>query len=167
MELKKSFPFRKIFTILYIVSFLTYAAFSFVPADGTAYTFDGGLEIPSIELVSGVTKLELKDRKLDTPDSIVGSYSQNVNKTFLIGHSTTVFKNLNQAKINDTIIYNNTEYKITNMEVFRKSDIDMREILKAEKEDTLVLMTCAGEIVNGTDATHRLIVTAVKKLNFF
>lgn len=162
MELKKSFPFRRIFTILYMVSFLAYAAFSFVLADGTAYTFDGGLEIPSIGLVSGVTKLTLKNHKLDTPDSIVGSYSQNTNKTFLIGHSTTVFKNLNQAKVNDTISYNNTEYKIASMEIFRKSDIDMKDLLKAEKDDTLVLMTCAGEIMNGTDATHRLIITAVK-----
>ena len=162
MELKKSFPFRKIFTILYIVSFLTYVGFSFVPTNGTAYAFDGGLEIPSIELISGVTKLKLKNRKLDTPDSVVGSYSQSLNKTFLIGHSTTVFKDLDQVKINDVIIYNNTEYKITEMGVFRKSDIDMKDILKAEKEDTLVLMTCAGEIINSTDATHRLIITAVK-----
>lgn len=162
MELKKSFPFRKIFTILYIVSFLTYVGFSFVPTNGTAYAFDGGLEIPSIELISGVTKLKLKNHKLDTPDSVVGSYSQSLNKTFLIGHSTTVFKDLDQVKINDVIIYNNTEYKITEMGVFRKSDIDMKDILKAEKEDTLVLMTCAGEIINSTDATHRLIITAVK-----
>ena len=162
MELKRGISFRKIFTILYIVSFLAYAAFSFVLADGTAYTIDGGLIIPSIGLTSGVTKLELKDHKLDTPDSIVGSYSQNINKTFLIGHSTTIFKNLYQVKIGDSITYNNTEYKITNMEVFKKADIDMKNLLKAEKEDTLVIMTCAGEIMNGTDATHRLIVTAVK-----
>ena len=144
------------------MSFLAYAAFSFVLADGTAYTIDGGLIIPSIGLTSGVTKLELKDHKLDTPDSIVGSYSQNINKTFLIGHSTTIFKNLYQVKIGDGITYNNAEYKITNMEVFKKADIDMKNLLKAEKEDTLVIMTCAGEIMNGTDATHRLIVTAVK-----
>lgn len=162
MELKRGISFRKVFTIIYIVSFLTYAAFSFVPADGTAYTIDGGLVIPSINLASGVTKLELKDRKLDTPDSIVGSYSRNPNKTFLIGHSTTIFKNLDQVKTNDSIIYNNTKYRVVSMEVFRKSDIDMKDVLKAEEQDTLVLMTCAGEILNGTDATHRLIVTAVK-----
>ncbi|MBQ6149687.1 class F sortase [Candidatus Saccharibacteria bacterium] len=144
------------------MSFLAYAAFSFVPADGTAYTIDGGLIIPSIGLTSGVTKLELHDHKLDTPDSIVGSYSQNINKTFLIGHSSTIFKNLYQVKIGETITYNNTDYTITSMEIFKKSDIDMKDVLKAEEKDTLVIMTCAGEVMNETDATHRLIVTAVK-----
>lgn len=162
MELKRGISFRKIFTIIYIVSFLAYAAFSFVPADGTAYTIDGGLIIPSIGLTSGVTKLELHDHKLDTPDSIVGSYSQNINKTFLIGHSSTIFKNLYQVKIGETITYNNTDYNITSMEIFKKSDIDMKDVLKAEEKDTLVIMTCAGEVMNETDATHRLIVTAVK-----
>ena len=162
MELKRGISFRKIFTIIYIVSFLAYAAFSFVPADGTAYTIDGGLIIPSIGLTSGVTKLELHDHKLDTPDSIVGSYSQNTNKTFLIGHSSTIFKNLYQVKIGETITYNNTGYTITSMEIFKKSDIDMKDVLKAEEKDTLVIMTCAGEVMNETDATHRLIVTAVK-----
>lgn len=162
MELKRGISFRKIFTIIYIVSFLAYAAFSFVPADGTAYTIDGGLIIPSIGLTSGVTKLELHDHKLDTPDSIVGSYSQNTNKTFLIGHSSTIFKNLYQVKIGETITYNNTDYTITSMEIFKKSDIDMKDVLKAEEKDTLVIMTCAGEVMNETDATHRLIVTAVK-----
>jgi hypothetical protein len=28
--------------------------------------------------------------------------------------------------------------------------------------DTLVLMTCAGELLDNGDATHRLIITAVK-----
>lgn len=162
MELKRGISFRKIFTIIYIVSFLAYAAFSFVPADGTAYTIDGGLIIPSIGLTSGVTKLELHDHKLDTPDSIVGSYSQNINKTFLIGHSSTIFKNLYQVKIGETITYNNTDYTITSMEIFKKSDIDMKDVLKAEEKDTLVIMTCAGEVMNETDATHRLIVTAIK-----
>ncbi|MBQ3280326.1 class F sortase [Candidatus Saccharibacteria bacterium] len=144
------------------MSFLAYAAFSFVPADGTAYTIDGGLIIPSIGLTSGVTKLELHDHKLDTPDSIVGSYSQNTNKTFLIGHSSTIFKNLYQVKIGETITYNNTDYTITSMEIFKKSDIDMKDVLKAEEKDTLVIMTCAGEVMNETDATHRLIVTAIR-----
>lgn len=162
MELKRGISFRKIFTIIYIVSFLAYAAFSFVPADGTAYTIDGGLIIPSIGLTSGVTKLELHDHKLDTPDSIVGSYSQNTNKTFLIGHSSTIFKNLYQVKIGETITYNNTDYTITSMEIFKKSDIDMKDVLKAEEKDTLVIMTCAGEVMNETDATHRLIVTAIR-----
>lgn len=162
MELKRSFGFRKAFTILYIVVVFVYFIVGFIPADGTAYTIDGGLVIPSIDLVSGVTKLELKDRKLNTPDSIVGSYSRNTNKTFLIGHSTTVFKNLDQVEVDDSVMYNNVEYKITNMEIFKKSDIDMNDLLKPELEDTIVIMTCAGDPMNEHDATHRLIVTAVR-----
>jgi sortase (surface protein transpeptidase) len=38
----------------------------------------------------------------------------------------------------------------------------MKELLKAEDTDTLVLMTCAGELMSNNDATHRLIVTAKK-----
>jgi len=66
------------------------------------------------------------------------------------------------VKIGETITYNNTDYTITSMEIFKKSDIDMKDVLKAEEKDTLVIMTCAGEVMNETDATHRLIVTAVK-----
>ena len=92
----------------------------------------------------------------------MGSYSNHVNKTFLIGHSSTVFRDLDQANVGDSISYNNVDYRIVDMEVFKKSDISMTEILKAEERDTIVLMTCAGEPVGERDATHRLIVTAVK-----
>lgn len=160
MELKKTFSLRKVFIILYMVAFLTYIAVGFMPADGTAYTIDGALAIPSIDLVSGVTALELKDHKLNTPDTIVGSYAKNPNKTFLIGHSSTIFKNLYQVNTNDSIFYNNAEYKIVNIEILKKSDIDMSKILKAEEKDTIVIMTCAGETVGEHDASHRLIVTA-------
>lgn len=162
MELKKNLSLRKIFTVLYIVSFLTYVAFSFTFSDGVAYTFDGGLVIPSINLTSGVTKLHLKDHKLNTPDTIVGSYSPHANKTFLIGHSSTVFKNLDQVKVGDEISYNNIKYLISKMEVYEKSDINMNEVLKSEEKDTIIIMTCAGEPMGEKDATHRLIVTAVK-----
>ena len=160
MELKRRFSFRKFFTIIYILSFLAYIGFYIVSPDGIAYMFDGGLLIPSIDLTSGVTKLELKNNRLDTPDSIVGSYARNTNKTLLIGHSSTVFKNLDQVNVNDIVTYNNTEYTVTNVETFKKSDIKMSNVLKAEEKDTLVLMTCAGTPVGDKDATHRLIVTA-------
>ena len=160
MELKRRFSFRKFFTIIYIVSFLAYIGFYIVSPDGIAYMFDGGLLIPSIDLTSGVTKLELKNNKLDTPDSIVGSYARNTNKTLLIGHSSTVFKNLDQVNVSDTVIYNNIKYAITNVETFKKSDISMSNILKSEEKNTLILMTCAGTPVGEKDATHRLIVTA-------
>ena len=37
----------------------------------------------------------------------------------------------------------------------------MTEILKREEKDTIVIMTCAGELLDGGDATHRFMVTAV------
>ena len=163
MELKKNFSFRKLFTILYIVAFLSYLVAGLGLPDGTAYTIDGGLAIPSINLVSGVATLELENHKLNTPDTIVGSYTRNTNKTFLIGHSSTIFKNLNQVNTNDSIFYNNVEYKISNIEILKKSDIDMNKILKAEEKDTIIIMTCAGNPVGEKDASHRLIVTAAKE----
>lgn len=146
-----------------MVSFLAYIGFYLVSPDGTAYMFDGGLLIPSIGLTSGVTKLELKNNKLDTPNSIVGSYGKNTNKTLLIGHSSTVFKNLDLVNVNDVITYNNVDYAITSVETFKKSDVNMRDILKSESENTIILMTCAGTPVGDQDATHRLIVTAQEK----
>lgn len=163
MELKSQFSFRKVFTILYIVAFLTYIAIGLTPADGTAYTIDGGLAIPSIGLISGVTNLELKDHKLETPDTIVGSYARSANKTFLIGHSSTIFKTLDQVNTDDSVFYNNIEYRISDIKILKKSDINMNKILKAEKEDTIIIMTCAGNLVGEKDASHRLIVTAIKK----
>ena len=50
--------------------------------------------------------------------------------------------------------------KVESMITQEKSMISMREILAAEDEDTLILMTCAGEPLDNNDATHRLIVTA-------
>lgn len=163
MELRRRrFTFRKIATILYIVAFLGWLIVGLQPADATAYEVSGEVAIPSINLISSVTKLELKENKLDTPDTIVGSYSSYKNKTFLIGHSSTVFKNLNQVKIADSIFYDNKEYRIIKTQLQKKSDVDMKKILKAESKDTLVVMTCAGEPMGNHDATHRLIITAVK-----
>ena len=39
----------------------------------------------------------------------------------------------------------------------------MDEVLAPTEQNTLVIMTCAGEDLGGGDATHRLIVTAVEK----
>ena len=41
-----------------------------------------------------------------------------------------------------------------------KAKIDMRDVLQAESNDTIVLMTCAGQDLGNKDATHRLIITA-------
>lgn len=161
MELRRRrFNFRKVFTILYIAAFLTYLIIGLQPAKAISYEFSGGLAIPSIDLITPVTSLELKDHRLNTPDTIAGSYSRYSSKTFLVGHSTTVFKSLFYVNKGDLIYYNDKIYQINKIETLAKADIDMGGLIAPEKENTLVIMTCAGEPVSETDATHRLIVTA-------
>ena len=163
MELKKRrFGVRKVFTILYIVAFSIYLIVGIQPTGATAYEFSGGIAIPSISLISGVVDVKLENHKLNTPDTVVGSYSEYDTKTFLIGHSSTVFKNLNRVGYNDTIYYNDKKYQVTKMETLAKADINMNKLLSSTRDNTLVIMTCAGEPIGEKDATHRLIVTAVE-----
>lgn len=162
MELKRRFNRRRCFTILYIVAFFAYVIVGLQPAEAKNYEISGQVVIPSIKLSSDVTTLELVDHKLDTPDAIVGSYSKYSSKIFLVGHSSTVFKNLKNVKLNDYIYYNGASYRIRQIETLAKSDINMNGLLMPAKEQTIVIMTCAGERLGEKDATHRLIVTAVK-----
>ncbi len=119
------------------------------------------LEISSINLKTPVTELTLEDGELISPATIAGIYSQTPNKLFVIGHSSTVFKKLEKVHVDDIIIYDHQSYQITQLETLAKSDINMRDVLKSEKDKTLVIMTCAGEPLPNQDATHRLIVTAI------
>ena len=163
MELKRRrFGFRKVFTILYIVAFFAYLIIGLQPTGATAYKFSGGLAIPSINLISGVVDIELENHKLNTPDTVVGSYSEYDSKVFLIGHSSTVFKNLHRVGYNDTIYYKGKKYQITKTETLAKADINMNKLLSSARRNTLVIMTCAGEPVGEKDATHRFIVTAIE-----
>lgn len=162
MELKRKFNAKKLFTFIYVLAFAIYLVIGLQPAGAHEYEISGNLTIPSINLSSDVTDLELVDHKLETPDTIVGSYHRYNTKTFLIGHSSTVFQNLSQVEVGDTIIYNNIQYKITKTETLAKTDVDMNQLLAPTRDDTIVVMTCAGEPVGAKDATHRFIVTAVK-----
>ena len=166
MELKdftKHSRRRRIFTILYIAAFLSYLIIGLQPANAETYEISGKLSIPSISLVSSVTALILEDHKLTTPDTIVGSYSRYKNKTLLIGHASTVFKNLFLITPGDLINYSGETYEVTSMVVLEKNVIDMDDILANTNDKTLIIMTCAGENLGGGDATHRLVVTATKK----
>ena len=120
------------------------------------------LSIPEISLDTPVAPLELTDRQLIAPDNIAGIYSQNENKQLIIGHSSTVFKRLNKVESGDEFVYDGISYRIISAETFAKADIDMREILASAEQDTIIIMTCAGTPLPDHDATHRLIVTAVK-----
>jgi|GEM_PF-5131495 len=121
------------------------------------------LIIDSIGLETVVEEVELKNRVLDVPEKVAGSYTQARNKMFIFGHSSTVFQNLSDVMAGSEIEYGGKIYEITEKEVTEKSEINMDEILETEKVDTIVLMTCAGTPITDTDYTHRLIVTAVAK----
>ena len=123
----------------------------------------GVLEIPSISLAAPISDVELDGRKLVAPNYIVGRYEAYKNKVFIIGHSSTIFQDLNRVAVGDEIIYDSKKFKIVSKEVKAKAEISMNEILRDEKEPTLVLMTCSGEHISGQDYSHRLIVNAVMR----
>lgn len=161
MELKKHFNLRKLFLVLYCAAFATYIIIGLQPASAQNHNIAGQLIIPRISLHTDVASLSLHDNKLDTPDEIAGAYSRESNKTMLIGHSTTVFSDLHLLSIGDTFRYNDKTYRITTIETLPKAEVSMRKLLKAADADTIILMTCAGELYDNGDASHRLIVTAL------
>ena len=164
MELKKHLNFKYIFIGLYVASFLAFIIYGVIPTNAVdAYEIDSELSMPSIGLNSGVTKLELGKDGLETPDTIVGSFSNNTNKTLLIGHSTTVFNNLKNVRLEDTFEYNGKTYEVRMIDMVAKDKISMNRILQSEEKDTIILMTCAGTLLNNGDATHRLIITALSE----
>ena len=160
MELRKHINFRNVFLIVYFLCIIFYVVVGLQPAKAHDYEVSGSLSIPSIGLDSDITTLELKNRKLETPDTIVGSYSRSNSKTLLIGHSTTVFEKLNQVELDDEIIYNGRLYYVDDIKIQAREDIVMMDLLKPEDNDALVVMTCAGELLGGGEATHRLIINA-------
>ena len=161
MELRRRLNLRTIFISLYFVCFAIYLFIGLQPAEAVNYSISAKLEIPSIALNTDVTSLVLNGNKLDTPDTIAGSFSQSRNKTLLIGHSTTVFQHLKEVDLGDTIKYNEKNYTITKLEFKQKSLIDMSKVLENEDKETIVIMTCAGVLLDNGDATHRFMVTAV------
>lgn len=128
-------------------------------------TAEETLSIPSISLSTPVKISTLTGRDLSVPEQIAGSYSTNKNKSFIFGHSSTVFKNLKDLKVGDKIIYQNQKFIISQVSEKPKENIDMEEILQPEDTPTIVLMTCSGDRIEETsnDYTHRIIITAELK----
>jgi len=120
------------------------------------------LEISSIALETPVTAVTLVEHEFIVPAQIAGYYTEAENKIFIMGHSSTVFKNLDKISTGDAITYREEKYIVQAVETLPKADISMSKILQAEEEETLIIMTCAGEPLPNQDATHRLIVTAIK-----
>lgn len=162
MELKRHFDLKTLFFGIYFLALAVFLFFGLQPAEAFQGEYDAELSIPSISLEAPVVELQLLDHKLKTPDTIVGSFSNHQNKTLLIGHSTTVFSSLKNTRLGDIVNYDGTAYKVTSINTLEKSDVDMTEILSESEQETLILMTCAGELLDGGDATHRLIIEAVK-----
>lgn len=160
MKLRRRHSIRAIFASTYVIMFIAYIIIGLQPAEATNYDVSAKLLIPSIGLSSDVTTVTLIGNKLETPDTIVGSYSAADNKTLLFGHSSTVFHNLDDIKIGDLISYDNNEYRIVMARLALKESIEMEEIMAGTERDTIVIMTCAGEDLGGGDATHRLIIYA-------
>lgn len=164
MELKKRLNIKTVLMGLYAVFFIAYIIVGLNPVEAAqSYEISAELNIPSINLSSDVTALQLEDRELKTPDTIVGSFSRAENKTLLIGHSSTVFQNLNKVKLGEEIDYDNHIYIAQKIETLEKSEIDMSKLLARANKDTLIIMTCAGTDLGNGDATHRLIITAEAK----
>ena len=161
MELRRKLDFKATFVLFYCVCFVLFCYIFIRPAVASEYKIDSYLIIPKIDLSSGVTTLSMQNGKLDTPDDIIGSYSITSSKTLLIGHSTTVFDNLHNSNIGDVILYDKNSYTITSKSIMPKNEINMSKILESSARKTIILMTCAGELYEGGDASHRLIVSAV------
>ena len=130
------------------------------PVKANHYEISATLSAPSINLNSDVTALSLDNGHLDTPDYIAGSFQNSANKTLIIGHSATVFQNLDDIQMGDTVIYDNTVFQVTDTAILAKSDINMKQLLQKSDIETIVIMTCAGTDLGNGDATHRLLVTA-------
>ena len=162
MELKTKLDSRIIFVVLYFVLFILYSVLAFRVAGASEYMVSNHLVVPSINLVSDVTTLSLENNKLNTPDSIVGSYSSVDSKTLLIGHSSTVFSDLYKVKVNDSIIYDNQKYTVLSITTNELESINMAKILESTPRDTIIIMTCAGEEFDDCTFSHRLILTAVR-----
>ena len=160
----------------YLLIFAAYAVFTFafitiglqpVRSAEAAYaeessTADATLVIDAIGLSAPVTQSSLSNNNLSVPEQIAASYSNSPNKTLIFGHSSSVFQNLKNIQLSDTIFYNEKTYQVTDITEVKKTEISMADILAPSDTDTIVLMTCSGEKIPNTDGdhTHRLIVTA-------
>ena len=163
MELRKHLRLRYVFIGLYLVVFLAFLIYGLKPAEAAeAYEIGGEVAIPSIGLQSEVAVLGLEDGELKTPDLIAGSYTRAENKSLLIGHSTTVFRDLDKVELGDLIEYNGETYEVRMIDMVAKDKVNMNELLRTSEKDTVVIMTCAGKLLDGGDATHRLILTATR-----
>ena len=156
----KSCDFRAIFVGIYTMLFGAYLIVGAPIVEAREYDIAGQISIPSISLTTDVAALTLRGNRLDTPDHIAGSFSRSPHKTLIIGHSSTVFQDLDNVQLGDQLQYADTDFIVTNITTLAKTEIDMNDLLTTADTDTVIIMTCAGTDLGHGDATHRLLVTA-------
>ena len=151
------------FITFFLITIPAYFIIGFLPARATAISratdVSGDyLTIEDISLHEPVIDVELVDGHLATPDYEIGRYISTSGATFLFAHSITAFSHLHELTDDGHILYGDHTYRITDISTERVEGISMPDLL-ASSEDTLILMTCAGDLRAG-DYTHRLIITA-------
>ena len=159
---KLKLPRAKLGLLLGFAYFIAIAGFVvhvFMPqlADATS---EERLFIPSIGLIARVKDIERQGNQLIAPDYIAGAYQPTNHKTVIIGHSSTIFKDLKNVKDTDSFTFDNHKYQIKSREIVEKSLVDMKDIVSETEVRTVILMTCYGESLGGQDFSHRLIITA-------
>lgn len=159
MRFKKHYS-RIIFIGIYLFLFAIFGYFGLQPHNVEANS-NLILEAPKINLKSAIKVLKLNnDYTLTSPDHIAGLYYAAENNTFIIGHSSTIFGNLHNLKLNDQIKIDGHTYKITNLYIQNKNSISMSKVLEPKSIPTLTLMTCHGEKITENDYIERLVITA-------
>lgn len=153
---------RVIFIAFYVVFLAAYIIIGLQPAEAASYKISSTISIPTINLNSGITKLTLENGQLNIPDNIIGEFYSSRKNILLLGHSTTSFQNLEDVELEDIINYNDDTYQVSDIKVVEKESIKMTDLLKSTGTPKITLMTCAGTLLPNQDATHRLIITAIK-----
>ncbi len=164
MEIRKRFSWRfdprVVFTAFTVLLTIVYVVVGIAPAEAANYEISTTLSIPAIGLESEVARMGVEGNRLNVPATIVGEFSENENKTLLIGHATTVFTRLWKVPLGAKIKYNDKVYKVYKIEKLKKSEISMNAVLAPAEKDTIIIMTCAGTLYDSGDASHRLMISA-------
>lgn len=153
---------RVVTAMFFMVMLPIYLYIGFRPASSLDFTNEPTLEIPSIGLSTPVIEIQLENRELIAPATIAGVYHANPHKLFIIGHSSTVFRDLYKLETESNFVYAQHTYRVVSTVTLEKSAISMAELLAETDEETIIIMTCAGKPLPDQDATHRLIITAIQ-----
>lgn len=151
--------FGIIFGIIYFALIAGFTAYVFMPKAVDASS-EERLFIPSIGLIARVKDIERTGNQLIAPDEIAGAYKPTLHKTVIIGHSSTIFKDLKNISGNDIFTFDSRSYRVKEREIIEKGVINMSEIVAETEKNTVIMMTCYGEPLGGQDYSHRLIITA-------